>query len=494
MTTATIPHYPALASGFQVETDAEGMIHLKRQQRDIMLQGRTAQLVARLLSLMDGQKDVVTLANALAVEPTLLYQILVKLKQLDVLDDPGRVVPANQNNFDKMATKPHRMFRHLRASGSLHWVEQLNEGAGGWVIPRYQDVVEALHDERLSNQRSELYLEQFPLDIQTQLKPLHRIIRSWLAFMPPEQHRVMRRQVLPGFKRGFLESVRPQIEAIVDRLLDEVAPAGKMDFMADFAYPLPLLAIAEMMGVPASDLSRFQKWAGDIGAFLSTLPATPEMAFRAQQSFLELTDYFRAQLNGSGQEATAFTTLLLHNHKESIATETMLAQFSALLFGAYRTTSYWLGNSLYTLLRHPHQWQRLLADPSLLRSALVELLRYEPPLPFVVRTVGETHERHGQTLHQGQQVYLLLTSANRDPDKFTNPDRLDIQRREGPHLSFGLGSRGCIGAALAHLEVEVAFQAILRRFPEIQLINQEADWHEGWHIRGLKQLPVLLSV
>jgi cytochrome P450 len=227
---------------------------------------------------------------------------------------------------------------------------------------------------------------------------------------------------------------------------------------------------------------------------MSNIPTTPEKALRAQASFLDLTEYFRNRLDVATEHADDFVGICLHNRPKGVATELVLAQFSALLFGAYRTTSHWLGNSLYTLLRHPDQWQQVSEQPDLLRPALVEILRYEPPLPFIVRTVRETHQRHGQILYQGQTVYLLLAAANRDPDKFTKPDSLDIHRHEGPQLSFGLGSHGCIGATLAYLEVETAFQIILRRFPNIKLVNRSANWHESWQLRGLKTLPISIPV
>jgi hypothetical protein len=387
---------------------------------------------------------------------------------------------------------PYPTYEELRSAGPVVWVPEFL--GGGWLLTQNKEVEEALHDPRLSARRSGVFTAQFPPEARNEFAEFDRIFAMWMLFLDPPQHSRLRRLMQKGFTAKLLQDLRPRIQAISNGLLDRVAGQGRMEFMSDFAHPLPVMVIAEMLGVKHEDQDRFIAWSNAIAAFFGASQATLELARVAQEGLVAITEYFRALLpERRRNQGTDLVSLLIRIEDEGdvLTTEELLAQCSMLLVAGHETTRNLLGNGLLALLRHPEQFARLKRDPSLMKSAVRELLRYDSPVQYTVRLALEDFPLGGNEITQGQAVVPLFGSGNRDPEKFTDPASLDLARDEGTHLSFGSGPHYCIGAALANLEAEVAFSTLLRRMPRLTLATGQTPlWRENPGLRGLSSLAV----
>jgi cytochrome P450 len=323
-----------------------------------------------------------------------------------------------------------------------------------------------------------------------------------------------------AFTPRRVERLRPYVQKIVDELLDVAQAKGESDIIHDLAYPLPVMVIAELLGLPGSDRAQFKKWSDDLFAILGTVRHKPsELLERAAQSLGEMTDYVKA-LSRQRREAPQddlLTALLAvteeidehcpHPHAGSAVHATneqirehevsstlteaeLVANINILLSTGHETTTHLIGNGLLALLQNPAQMEKLKAKPVLLASAIEEMLRYDNPVQITYRSALEDVTIHGKLIRKGDLVNSILGSANRDPERFTDPDHFNITRNEGRHLGFGVGIHFCIGAPLVRLEAEVVFETILRRFSGMSLATEILEWQEHPIFRGLKSLPV----
>lgn len=320
-----------------------------------------------------------------------------------------------------------------------------------------------------------------------------------MLFLDAPEHHRLRQVINAGFRPAALLALRPYIEQCVTDLLDRLAHTAEFDFMQAVAKPLPARVIAKLLGMGANPRSEFIAWSDDLADFIGAAQPTHELTRRAQISLLKMSACFETLLaeRRRSEAKDDLIGLLLRAQRDGHieAGAELLAQCAMLLFAGHETTRNLLGNGLHALLSHPTQWQRLLEDPGLLPQALRELLRYDSPVQYTGRRVAADHVLHGKLLRRGQLVIGLIGAANRDPARYGMPDRLDITRREGSHLSFGHGPHVCIGAALTMMEGEIAFRALLARLPTLQLANpQDApQWLHNPVYRGLAKLPVRVS-
>lgn len=383
---------------------------------------------------------------------------------------------------------PYPAYRRLRENAPIHWTDSFG---GAWLLPRYADVVKAMRDPRLSARRSYLLVDRLPREDRKELAQLNRIVGNWISFLDPPEHSRLRKPLETVFTPAALKTMRPCIEKIADSLLDKMQEKGEMEFMHDFAYPFPSLVLANVLGIPSKDLDRFIAWSDDFVSFQAPKP-TLEVATRAQNSLIAITEYFKALLAERHQEQHNIFCLLkdFEDEEGELPLEAILAQFTMLIIVGQETTRYFLGNAVLALLQHPQQWEILKRDPSLAPNAVQELLRYESSVQSSIRLVTEEFELHGRTLKPGQFVISLIGSANRDPAKFTNPEILNITRSQPPHIAFGYGGHFCLGAALAHMESEIALNCLLNRMPNLKLASDTPDWNLEISLRGLNRLPV----
>jgi cytochrome P450 len=387
---------------------------------------------------------------------------------------------------------PYPTYTRLRESGPLHWIPDF--GPGVWLIPRYDDVASAMQDSRLSAKRGHRYVAQYPAERQAELADFNRLFAMWVLFLDPPRHTVWRRLMNRGLAAVTPAQLRPRIAALVNRLIDGVFASGRMDFIRDVAHPLPALIILDLLGVRVEDQQQVIEWTDDIAKFFGNARSPIEVAHKARTALFSLSEYFMRILEerraNPGDDLIS-VLLQAEDGDNAVTSEELAAQCSCLLFGGHETGRNLIGNGLHALLKCPEQLDLLRRDPSLIASAVKELLRYDTPAQMGSRVVAESFELYGSELKAGQIVITLFGSANRDPVKFTNPDMLDIRRKEAPTLSFGKGSHFCVGAALTMLEAEVTLSAALERMPNVRLADTELEWVNNINFRGLQSLPLL---
>ncbi|MGH7349418.1 MAG: cytochrome P450, partial [Candidatus Rokuibacteriota bacterium] len=294
--------------------------------------------------------------------------------------------------------------------------------------------------------------------------------------------------------RGYI-LMRPQIQVVVDRLLDRVERSRRMDVIADLAYPLPVTVICEMLGVPVGDHERIKDWSSDIIRSLDAIgiPSDDRIVERGRAGRRGLADYFRALLPERRRHPRAdlLSSLIAVEEQGDRLTEAELLSTCVLLFIAgHETTVSLIGNGLLALLRHPAEIERLRAEPGLIGSAVEELLRFDSPVQRTARITNAEVEMGGKTIPKGAFVVIAIGAANRDPAHFPDPDRLDIGRHDNRHIAFGFGIHFCLGAPLARVEGQLALGALIRRIPKLRLASPDLEWRESSTLRGLKALPV----
>lgn len=406
---------------------------------------------------------------------------------------------------------PYPFYAQLRSQDPVHWDEEM----GFWVLSRYADIASVYGNERFSRaQGLRRGFERLSPVEQRLAEPVYHSFSKTMFYADPPYHTHLRGLVNNAFTPRRVEQMRPYIQETVDDLLERVEVKGQMDVIHDLAYPMPVMVIAELLGLPPVDRERFKGWSDDLFAILGTVRHAPELTERAAQSFDEMTQYVTSlsrarreaprddllsallQVTGEGGEPgcpyDADAKHRAEGHAAGLTHEELVANINILLSTGHETTTHLIGNGLLALLQNPAELQRLRSQPARITSAIEEMMRYDNPVQITYRSALEDVEMGGKHIRKGDLVNSILGSANRDPERFSEPDRFDITRSEGRHLGFGLGIHFCIGAPLVRLEAEIAFTAILRRFPEIRLMGEDLQWQEHPVFRGLKSLPVYL--
>jgi cytochrome P450 len=290
-----------------------------------------------------------------------------------------------------------------------------------------------------------------------------------------------------------VERLRPRIEAIVGELLDAVREQGAMDVIGDFAYPLPVTVIAELLGVPREDRSRLKVWSDELAAFVGSARMTADKYARAGQSLGELSEYFRrliARRRDSPADDVVSALIGAEERGRVLGEEELTATCVLLLFAGHETTTNLIGNGVLALLRHPDMLEAWRCDPSLTTAAVEELIRYDGPGQAMVRVAREDLDWGGRPIRRGERLFLMIGAANRDPRQFADPDRLDLRRADNRHLAFGHGIHFCVGAPLARLEAQLALPALIGRLDGLTLAPGPLEWLDSVVFRGVKSLRV----
>jgi cytochrome P450 len=384
-------------------------------------------------------------------------------------------------------TDPYPLFRELRERDPFHRSRLI----GGWVLTRHEDVSAVLKDSRFMADDTKLPFQtkqRQQLIKDGVMGPDEALSPGMLRSDPPD-HTRLRSLVSKAFTPRTIESLRPRIEAIVQDLLDR-APADSMDVIRELAYPLPVIVIAEMLGIPAEDREQFKRWSDDAVASFGVTRVSDFLVSR--KAFSELQAYFARvseERRREPREDLLSALLAAEQEGDKLTLDEVYTTCILLLVAGNETTTNLIGNGLLALLRQPEQLALLRDDPALIESAVEELLRYDSPVQATSRFVLEDVALGANTVAAGQQVIALIGAANRDPEAFTEPERLDITRTDNRHLAFGHGIHYCLGAPLARLETQVALPALLDRFPELRLAG-EPQWGKNLILRGLTSLPI----
>lgn len=390
---------------------------------------------------------------------------------------------------------PYATYRALREAGPIHWSDEFFGGA--WLVARHADVEAVLRDQRYSARRTGGWVKRASSGQRETLLPFQRLFGRAMLFLDGPDHTRVRQVLGEQFRLPALRRIASHIEQCVTELQNAVEHVREFDFIESFAKPLPARVIARLLGIDVRENPEFVAWSDDLAAFIGAPEPDAALTVRAKESLLAMSACFEEHLASRRRQRVdgdIVGDLLLAASEGRIAPGAeLLAQCAMLLFAGHETTRNLLGNGLNALLRHPVQWRRVQAEPTLLPNAIRELLRYDSPVQYTGRRVAENHAIHGCKLERGQLVIALIGAANRDSARYLEPDRLDVERREGANLSFGHGPHVCIGAALTMMEAEIAFRAILARWPRIALVDERPSWNGNPVYRGLTKLLVRKS-
>jgi pimeloyl-[acyl-carrier protein] synthase len=384
---------------------------------------------------------------------------------------------------------PYPLLAWLRSNDPVHWSPIVN----AWILTRYDDVLSGLLDKRFANDRVSASMAALSPALQSSCAPLGEHVSNWLGYTDPPKHTRLRGLLRTTFTPALADGLGPRIGEIVDELLDAIADAQRPDLIASFAFQLPARVICEILGVPIEHAKAFHRWSDDMAAFTGNLgPTLVEIAPRAMQSYVELEEFMSTMV---AERARCPSDDLL-NHLAQAETGAQLSRPELIglsvftLVAGHETTASLLANALLIMLGDQALRTELERHPELLPNAVEEFLRIEAPIQFSPRLAAEDVESRGRTIRRGDVVMLHLGAANRDPERFPEPHRIDLHRVNNRHLSFAWGPHFCLGAPLARIEASVALPRLFERFPNIRATEAAPPWRKNMTMRAVQRLYV----
>ena len=388
---------------------------------------------------------------------------------------------------------PHPYFRLMREQDPVHW----NEKYRAWFIHRYDDVTDALRDSRFSSARIQPALDRLSPEQRDERRPTYDILMDWLVFRDPPDHTRLRKLVSRAFTPRAVESWRSRANQVVDQTLRELADKSSVDLITEFAYPIPAVVIAEIMGVPPNDRDTFKEWSDSVMVLVFGARGLEDRRLKAQHGLMELASYLgdlvEFHRTHSGENIIG-DLIAAQEGDDRLSDQEIVANLVLFLFGGHETTTNLIGNGVNALLRNPEQLEKYRQNPDCLTKPMVEeVLRYDGPSKMEVRTISEDLSMRGQTLRRGDMAYLVQHAANRDPGQFHNPDLFDIEREPNHHIGFGFGIHFCLGAALARLEGSIALERLLTCYPQLVPDRKDPHWIPTMLSRGMESFPVSLG-
>jgi hypothetical protein len=381
---------------------------------------------------------------------------------------------------------PYPLFARLREEDPVHWDPFLHT----WVVTRYADVMEVLHTFSANRTHTPEKLQAMGLP---EMSPIARLMIKQMLFMDAPAHTRLRALASHAFTPARVSVLRTHIREIANQLLDNVESQGRMDVIRDLAEPLPAIVTAEMLGVPVGDREQLKHWSANFAEMLGNFQHNPEHSSRMLRTVHDMTGYFREAVRNQrthprpGLIHSLMTAVL---DGDQLSEEEIVANAIVTMVGGQETTTNLIGNGVLALLRHPAETQKLKSDSSLVPSAVEEMLRYESPSQHTGRIAANDREIGGRTIRKGEAVMAVMAAANRDPRRFPDPDSFDVTRKDNKHLAFGYAAHFCFGAALARVEGQETFAALIQRMPRLTLECQTLEWRNNLGLRGLNQLLV----
>jgi len=376
---------------------------------------------------------------------------------------------------------PYPYYRRLRESHPVFWDEPL----GSWVVTRYDDIVALSRDPRLSEDRVSRFREHLSAHKREALRPLGDALSDMMLFNNAPRHSELRGMVKGAFSRPATARMRETIAKDTEALLDRVAAAGELDVVSDLSQPLSKIVIANLLGIPDEERYLLDDWASLLHEFFTQSTAQVDRLRRLRRIFDVM-----AENTADADEHLLAHMLSCCPERSASRDDVLFANFLLIIDAGQVTTTYLVPNAVRALLQHADQLELLRGDDSLMPEAANELMRFDSSVQFTTRIAREELEVGGQVIHDGEPVTLLLGSGNRDPDRFPDPDRLDLTRNAAGHLSFGHGAHYCVGAPLSLIEVDVVISAMLRRLGGLRIAAPRLRWHDSINFRFLSRLPV----
>lgn len=390
---------------------------------------------------------------------------------------------------------PFPIYDRLREEDPVHWSPSLKS----WIVTRHEDVRDLLLSDDLSVNRLVRFYDALPPQDAGLLRDIVHYLNLWIAFRDPPDHTRVRRIMRHAFTPKAVAEMRPGIEAIVELLLDRLdarPPGTKIDLIREYALLVPAYVIMDMLEAPRDMLDAFKSWSDDMAVFIGGARNAEDKYARAARGCAKMSAYFRKVI----EERTAaprpgFLNDLISARDEGdrLSQDELVATCILVLFAGHETTTNLIGNAALHLMRRPDQRDALLAEPELIDGAIEETLRYDGPTNALVRVAARDHELRGRRIREGERVFVMVNSANRDPRAFDDPDRFDIRRNPNRHLTFGQGIHLCLGARLAREEGRIAVLRLFQRFPNLAPDPDDPpEWLDAMVPRGTRRLPVRL--
>jgi cytochrome P450 len=389
---------------------------------------------------------------------------------------------------------PYPIYRHYRETDPIHWGLTSNSRLDGtWYLFRYQDVTAVLDSPNFGREAQKVRGDNAGSPVPPAFRGLSSMVNNWMVFRDPPNHTRLKTLVNKVFSPRLVENLRPAIAQIADDLLDRIHLKGTMDLVEDFAFPLPVIVIGDLLGVDPNDRPLFREWALALQhASASRLTPSPETYAKAEAATQGFIEYFRRAIAQRHQEPRPdlITALAKAEEEDKLNDEEILATCIHLLTAGHETTINLITKGMLALLQNPPVLQQLRSHPELIPSAIEELIRYDAPVQMITRWAYEDLEIGGKQIRRGDHVGLMLGSANRDPERFPHPDQLDITREDCKHCGFGGGIHYCLGFALARAEAQIAINVLLNRLPQLQLVNEPVQWANNIVFHGPQHLNV----
>ncbi|KYC36942.1 cytochrome [Scytonema hofmannii PCC 7110] len=396
------------------------------------------------------------------------------------------------NLFDsKFNANPYPTYHRLREEDPVHKYFV----GGDWIVTRYADVKAVLKsgcvrtdDRPKSIQERNKYLQ----DKEKNLNTLAYTTSRFLFYTNPPDHTRLRALVGKGFSPVVVERMRPHIQEIVDELLDKIRHKGSMDIVADLASPLSVSVISKLLGIPKEAQQQLHQWANVLSRILDPLVSLEEYQ-AMNKATEEIQEYLRtliAEREKTPQEDLISNLIAAQEQNDRLSQKEILAVCTLLFAAGEETTGNTIGNGMLALLQHPHQMEQIKREPTMIQSAVEELIRYDSAVQMLTRIATDNLEIGNQTIKAGEKIVLCLGAANRDPAQFPEPDQLNIHRNPNHHVAFADSIHYCLGAALARVETQLAINTLMQQFPDLKLASNQLEWRHSIVLRGLKALPV----
>jgi len=389
----------------------------------------------------------------------------------------------------KVLADPYPLYRAVREAAPVAWDPYLS----CWVVTGYDEALIVLKEFSADRTPTPEFMARLGLG---EIGPLADVMCRQMLFLDAPAHTHMRKLCASAFTPRRVERLRRHIEEIADELIDAALPQGCIDVVGDFAERLPAIVTAHLLGMPREDHVQLKAWSTDFAQMLGNFQHNPGGVVRVLKSLDEMTRYFRSAIR---EDRRRLDDGLVRSLVEAevdgarLTEDEVIANVIVTMVGGQETTTNLIGNGLLTLLRHPDRLIELRDTPEIADTAIEELLRYETPSQHTGRICRTDTVLGGQTIPAGAPVLAVMAAANRDPARFANPDRLDLTRADNRHLAFGWAAHFCFGAPLARMEARIAFQALLRRLPDLALTDHPPVWRDNLGLRGLTALPVTFT-
>jgi pimeloyl-[acyl-carrier protein] synthase len=388
----------------------------------------------------------------------------------------------------EVLANPYPLYHRLRSHDPVHWDPYLH----AWIVTRYEDVITVLTKFSAERTPSPAYFEALGAP---EVAPIAKVMVKQMLFMDAPAHARLRKLAGPGFMPARVREMRSHIQQIADKLIDDILARndGKMDLLADFAEPLPAIVTAELLGVPVEDHNALKNWSVTFAEMLGNFQHNTDRLPGVLKAVEHLTAYFQnaiAEQRETPRPGLVHSLMTTEVDGDRLTDEEVVANCIVTMVGGLETTTNLITNGMITLLRNPDHQQRLRQHPEIMPAAVEELLRYESPSQHTARLAPDDVMLGGKQIKKRQAVIAVMAAGNRDPERFPDPDKLDFDRPDNRHLAFGWAAHFCFGAPLARLEGHIAFETLLRRFPELSLTGEKLIWRENLGLRGLKALPL----